>query len=406
MWQQIKQLNEQRGTLLTEMRSILKVAEDDKGRDLTAEESGKFDEINTRAEGIKSKIERIERAYGDEQRGEGDAHPGRGSVASSAPAEGDEDGEKRTEEQADAEQRSEFSRYLRDQIQLSELRSLTVAGQGIVGTREFVKTLVVGMKWYAGVLAAGAEVMNTSTGNPIIIPTLTDIANTARQVAEAATNANATDPTVGTLQLDAYKFDSDWIKVSVEMLQDNEYGLEGKITSIAAQRLGRKLNTATTTGTGLSQINGVVTATSTGTTAAAVAAITYDELLDLQHSVDAAYRQSGSCKFMLHDLTLAAIRKLKDTAGRYIWAAGEAGMPGKLIDSDYVVNNDMAQLATGNATVLYGDFSKYVVRNVATPTVIRANELFIGDGLIGFKVIGRYDGDLADTTAIKKLVQA
>src|SRR6185312_4367995 len=107
--------------------------------------------------------------------------------------------------------------------------------------------------------------------------------------------------------------------------------------------------------------NGVVTASTLGKTAAAVAAVTYDEIIDLIHSVDPAYRQSPKVRFMFNDLTLAAIRKLKDGDGSYIWTMGDiqGGVPGTIFGYKYSVNQAMASLGAAAKVMLFGDFGKY-----------------------------------------------
>lgn len=397
MWQQIKQLTEQRGQILADMKAILSKAETEK-RDLTTEENAKFDELNTKAEGIQKNIERAQRVYDIEQTITGnkgtEQRIGRDDVNT-------------PEQQADQkaqEYRAQFDQFLRGANPV-ELRALTVAGQGVVGDRPFYNQLVTAMKSYAGVIEAGAEVIPTTDGNPLTVPTANDTSNTGRLVAEGATNANVTEPTLGVMTLGGYKFDSDWIKVSLELLRDAGYPVETTITNMAAERLGRAFNTYATTGTGTGQPKGFTVAGTVGKTCAATNAVTYDELLDWVHSLDAAYRNGGRCRIMLADSTLAAIRKLKDGANRYIFESGAAGAPNTILGYQYVVNNDMANLSSGAASIVaaIGDFQRYKVRMVAQPELIRANELFISDGLVGFKVFQRIDGNLADTGAVKTL---
>lgn len=396
-WQQIKKLNEERGQALADMKAILKKAEDEK-RDLTAEENTKFDELNTKAEQRKADVDRYETAkrldteISQRQQQEQRQQPGRDDVNT-------------PEQQADErarEYRSQFISFLRGGNPV-ELRALTVSGQGVVGDRPFSTELIKAMKSFAGVLDAGAEVIPTSDGNPLTIPTADDTANTGRLVGEAVTNNNTTEPVLGTVTLGAFKFDSDWVKVSMELLRDAAYPVEATIQQISAERLGRAFNTYSTTGTGAGQPQGVVPAAAVGKVAALTNAITADEVIDLIHSVDSAYRNSGRAKFMLADTLVSALRKLKDSQGQYIWAAGLASAPATLFGYGYVTNNDMPGFAANAVPIAFGDFSKYKVRSVAAPEVIRANELFISDGLVGFKTLHRLDGRLADTKAIKTL---
>ncbi len=236
-----------------------------------------------------------------------------------------------------------------------------------------------------------------------------DTSNTGRLVGEAVTNSSETEGTLSTITLGGYKFDSDWIKLSYELLQDSGFPVEATILAQAGERLGRVFNSYATTGSGTNQPKGFITAGTVGKTLASTTALTYDELIDFIHSLDAAYRnQPGKCFVQLHDTTLAAIRKLKDGNGRYIWSAGESGQPSRILDFPYVVNNNVSQLTAGAGTVVaaFGDFSRYMVRDVTQTVIIRADELFASDGLVGYKIFQRSDANLADVNAVKLLKTA
>jgi HK97 family phage major capsid protein len=146
-----------------------------------------------------------------------------------------------------------------------------------------------------------------------------------------------------------------------------------------------------------------VTASSLGITAAAVNAITADELLSFFHSVNAAYRRNPKCRFMMADSTLLAIRKLKDGQGNYLWQLGniQIGQPDSLLGKPYSINDDMPAIATGNKAVLFGDFSRYWVRKVGAPLIGTVRERFWPK--IGLAGLIRYDGELMDAGAVKHL---
>jgi HK97 family phage major capsid protein len=165
-------------------------------------------------------------------------------------------------------------------------------------------------------------------------------------------------------------------------------------------------NTELTTGDGSGDPNGIVTASTLGVTAASATGLTADELIDLQHSVDPAYRTSPKARFMFNDSTLKVLRKLKDGEGRYIWDAGDftKGVAGSLLGASYSVNQAMASIATGNKSVLWGDFSKYFVRKVGAPIIGVMRERFWPD--LGIAGLIRLDGELGDTAAVKHLIQA
>lgn len=112
---------------------------------------------------------------------------------------------------------------------------------------------------------------------------------------------------------------------------------------------------------------------------------------------------------MFNRETLWSLVKIKDTTGRYIWQEGaKDGTPPTLFGKSYILNDDVANIGAGNASMLFGDFSKYKIRMVKNFRVIRLNELlaeYLSIGLFGF---ARVDGILLDagTHPVKKLVHA
>ena len=250
--------------------------------------------------------------------------------------------------------------------------------------------------------------LNTSSGNQINIPTVNDTSLSAALHTEAAalTDDGGADATFGQKRLDSYVYDTEFIRFSMELAQDSIFNVEALLGELLGERLGRAANTILTTGTGSSQPNGVVTASSAGVTAAATAAITADELIDLVHSVDPAYRAGAKVRFMFNDTVLKAIRKLKDGQSNYLWQMGDVrvGAPGTLLGHPYSVNQAMASPAVSAKTVLFGDFNKYIVRKVGGPVLGVMRERFWPD--LGIAGLIRLDGELTDTAAIKHIVQA
>lgn len=250
--------------------------------------------------------------------------------------------------------------------------------------------------------------INTASGEQINIPTVDDTTTAVAKHTEgtALTDDGGVDVTFGQKVLNAYIYDTEFVRWSYELAQDSIFNMEQLLGELLGERLGRRANTELTTGDGTGDPNGIVTASSLGKTAAATGAITTDELIDLQHSVDPAYRMSPKARFMFNDSTLAAIRKLKGGDGQYIWQMGDirSGVPGTLLGSPYSVNQAMASLATGNKTVIFGDFGKYFVRKVGAPVVGVMRERFWPD--LGIAGLIRLDGELADTAAVKHLIQA
>jgi len=249
----------------------------------------------------------------------------------------------------------------------------------------------------------------TANGVTMTMPTIDDVANESMVVQHAQgttlTDDGGADMVFGQKSLEAYGYNTEWIRVSRELAEDSALGMEAVIINLLAKRLARKGNTLLTTGDGTGDPNGIVTAASTGKTAASATAIVFDEMIDLEHSIDEAYRANAG--YMFRDSTLQAIRKLKDGDGNYIWTAGnvQGGVPNRINGYPYRVNPAMAAIATTNKTIAFGDFKAYYVRKVGQPLIaaIQDKDFWPGFGIAGY---WRIDGELSDTSAVKLLAQA
>jgi HK97 family phage major capsid protein len=193
--------------------------------------------------------------------------------------------------------------------------------------------------------------------------------------------------------------------VSAELLQDSALNVEQIIRDAMAVRFGRKVNSDLTIGDGVGDPNGIVTAAPLGVAAGAAAAITFDDLIELQHSIDPAYRSDPSCRWMFHDATLKRLRKLKDVEGNYIWQPADvrSGAPAVILDHPYTINQAMAQVAATAKSVLFGAFNRYVVRRVREMSIRRLVERYAEFDQVGFLAFARFDGELMDGNAVKHL---
>ncbi len=254
-------------------------------------------------------------------------------------------------------------------------------------------------------------VVTTTGGNPMPFPTVDDTAVTAGAHTEGATltDDGGKDVTFGTKQLDAFAFDTEWLRVSKELADDSFEAMETFLGRLLGIRLGRIANSKLTTGSGTSDVEGIVTNSGSGKVAAANNAITYDEILDLEHSVNRAYRRSPNAGYMLSDSTLLAVRKLKDGDGNYLWQMGnvQQGIPSTINGRPFWANDDMAGLGDGvdSRVMLFGDMSAYYVRKVGQPLIgaIQDKDFWPGFGIAGYI---RFDGVLSDTAAVKHLALA
>lgn len=273
---------------------------------------------------------------------------------------------------------------------------------------ELVKTMVA----FGGMLEAG-RIIQTAHGRQINVPTVPFAGGGAAATATGVLlgeNAGAVvnDINFGEKVLNAYVYSSGEIVWTWEMMADSMFDVVGLTIEIGGGRVGRIVNTHLTTGTGSSQPNGVVTASTLGVTAASATVITGAELVSLKHSVNSAYRKSNKAMFMFNDTTLGEITQLSygvgDTA---VWVPSFAeGVPDRILGHPYIINDDIGDTATGVKAVLFGDFSKYWIRKAGFPEFARSDERDMANRRSVFYVFDRYDGELVDTNAIKHLIMA
>jgi len=268
---------------------------------------------------------------------------------------------------------------------------------GYTVPREFSATLLDALKAFGGMREV-ATVMATATGAPFDHPT-TDSSNEEGEIVAENAAATAQDFTFGTKAVGAYKFSSKEIAVPFELLQDSAINIEDHIRTRLALRIGRITNRLFTTGTGSGQPEGIVTASAVGVTGKAgqVTSFLINDLIDLEHSVDPAYRANG-CGWMFHDDVLRAAKKLVDTQGRPLWLPGYTqGEPNTLMRYPYTINQHMPVPAANAKSILFGQFSTYLIRDVMQVMLFRmADSNFTRKGQVGFLAFSRHDGKLLD----------
>ena len=259
----------------------------------------------------------------------------------------------------------------------------------------------------------GAEVITTSTGNNLPWPTNNDTGNEGYILGENDSSSNEGDLSFGQKTLGAYTFVSGPALVSLILLQDTGIDIEGFVARKMGERIGRRKNRAFTVGTGSSEPQGFVTGATVGKTTASATAITYNELIDLEHSVDAAYRATGRCRYKFHDLVFAELRKIRDDSGgagvgRPLWQPTvQAGVPDTFNGYPYTIVNDMdSTVAATKKTVAFGDHqSAFAVRTVVGGQLLRLAERYAENLQVGFIAYERSDAVVQDASAVKVLQQ-
>jgi HK97 family phage major capsid protein len=290
----------------------------------------------------------------------------------------------------------------------SEYRTLSTSGSTVglnLVPTDFYDQLIAHLIEVSGILQTGPTVLNTAGGESLQIPK-----TTAHSTAASAAQGGAipeTDPAFGLITLSAYKYGI-LLQVARELLDDSGVDLVGYLAMQSGRALGNKFGSDLVTGVGSGQPTGLLaTATTsvTGTTGKA-GAPQYADLVNLEYSVIAPYRQSRSCYWLAKDATIGGLRLIVDSQQRPIWEPSMVlGSPDLLLGKPLVADPYMPATITGAKTMCFGDFSQFFVRIVGPVRFERSDDYLFGSDLVAFRALIRGDGTLVDQTgAIKTLL--
>ena len=254
---------------------------------------------------------------------------------------------------------------------------------------------------YGGIREA-CTVLKTKTGADLPMPMANDTGNVAALLSEAGT-VSEQDASFSSKTFKAYKFSS-LQKVSRELITDSSIGIESWLGQQMGTRIARAFNNYATVGTGSSQPSGVVTdAADSGVTLASASAITYAEIVSIFHTVDPEFRNAPGCAWMFADAWLKYIRSLVDSNGLPLWQPSMiAGAPDTILGKPFYVNQDVPS-TTGTKAILFGDLSKFVMREVDDYVLMKLSERYADADQLGFVIFARMDSGLlnAGTNPVK-----
>ena len=405
-----QQLREQRASLFEKMKEVSDRAGAE-NRLLSAEEVATYDRIDAEYTQVEDEIDRREAAQAREK-----------NMVRRDPSGTLEDGGQVVDD-GEAYNRV-FTNFLRRGMadlspedkavmsgKASQILNAAGIGTGAAGgftvSPEFRDKLIETQKWY-GPMLQEAEVIHTETGAQLPWPTSDDTANVGAILAEN-TQVTEQDGTFGTANIDAYMYTSKMVRVSYQLMQDSAFDLGAWLPRKLGTRLGRILNQHFTTGTGTNQPDGIVTSATVGATStgsfAATGGVSFDNLIDLIEALDPAYGGGEGLKFMGHQSVRKAIRKLKDSQGRYLWEPSvKEGVPNQVQGYPFILNNDMPTLAASSKSLLFGNIrDAYLIRIVRDMQTMRLQERYADFLQVGFLAFERADGTLQDANAVRVL---
>jgi HK97 family phage major capsid protein len=287
-----------------------------------------------------------------------------------------------------------------------EKRDLTKGSTGAPVPTSFYDQVIL-LARTVGPMLETSTILNTAGGENLQIPSVS--AYSSASITAEGSAISESDPTMNSfVTLGAYKYGF-LVQVSRELVEDSGVDLLGFVAENVGQGIGYAVNTGLTTGTGTTQPYGIVTQAAAGITGSTgvSGAFSADNLIDLVYSVDTIARRRPGAGFMMNAGSIGAVRKLKDTAGNYIFQPALSADQRDLVLGYPVFENPaMASTATSAKSVLFGDLKSYFVRQVGGIRLDRSDDFAFNTDLITFRATMRLDGNLPQTSHIKRFTGA
>lgn len=243
-----------------------------------------------------------------------------------------------------------------------------------------------------GPMLTTSEVFNTTSGENLVIPTVT-ATSSAGSVAAAGTISES-NPTFSSITLGADKYAA-IVQVAQELVDDAGFNIDSYIAQQLGTSLGLAANSAMTTK--LSAAAGSVVTGGTGVSGAA----SYENLVDLVYGIADGARVLPGLGFQMSKTGIAAARKMKDGAGNYIWT--DSAVPGQaatLLGYPVFENPNVAAVGTGTKSVLFGHLPSFKVRVAGGIRVDQSTDFAFNSDTVTYRGIIRLDGGLTHATHI------
>jgi HK97 family phage major capsid protein len=398
-----KRLRDRRLNVWEEAKGLADSAANE-NRAFSAEEQGKWDALNEELDKLDVRIKSVL----DTEKRAKDADAAFDALAGKRPSEG---------RGAEPQQQAELRAWLRGDsgtprfldirpagpVNYRTLSTSTSGAGGALTPTDFYDQLIAHLIEVSGVMQAGPTVLNTAGGEILQIPKTTGHSTAAS--AAQATTLPSSDPVFSLATLSSFKYGI-LLQVARELIDDSGVDLIGYLAMQAGRAIGNKFGADLVTGTGTGQPTGFMTSATigiTGTTTGKGGAAQYSDLVDLEYSVIAPYRQSRSCYWIARDQTIGGFRKILDGQSRPIWEPSMVlGSPDLLLGKPLVADPFMPATATGAQSVAFGDFSQFFVRMVGPVRFERSDDFLFGSDLVAFRCVLRGDGVLVDQTGAIK----
>ena len=301
-----------------------------------------------------------------------------------------------------------FEKYLRkgkESLDELELKALTVSNDttgGYLAPPEYVQELLKTVTEMSPIRSVSRI---RSTGQRSVQMPKRSGQFSAQWVAESGTRSETTGYTVGMEEVPTHEMYA-LVDISEQDLEDTVFDLEAEMSSEFSEQFAKAEGTAFVSGNAVGKPEGLLTNGSVGETVSGHAStILADGLISLVHAIKSEYATNAT--FVFNRSSLAAIRKLKDTAGQYVFQAGMSligGVPNTILGHPYVEATDMPSEGSNTYPVLFGDFSRaYLIVDRVQLAILRDPFTQATSGNVRYVARRRVGGQVIQAEAVRKL---
>jgi HK97 family phage major capsid protein len=373
----VKSQIEARNNLIAQAREVVEAAEKE-ARGLSAEDQQKLGKIETEIDQRDAAIETAQKLADREARA---YEAAKDSPVPTSEVRGDND-----------ILRAIANGEIRSHVFGSEKRTLVSSDNTV--PKSFYDQ-VFSLARLAGPMLQVSQVINTTSGESLTIPTLTAYSTATIKGQNVAISDS--DPTFSSITLGAFKY-SFLTAISNELLTDAGFDISALIAEQAGNALGFGINAGLTVGTGTVEPTGIFTTGASAVTGGTGVggAPTYENLVDLLYALDGQARILPGVGWLMSKSGLAAVRKIKDGSGAYIWTAGNLinGQPDTILGYPVYENPAAAAVGTGNFSIGVGHLPSYKARLAGGIQVAQSGDYAFDKDVTTFRVTARVDGNL------------
>jgi HK97 family phage major capsid protein len=288
------------------------------------------------------------------------------------------------------------------EIRGHEFRAITGSSTGAPVPTSFYDS-IVRVARLVNPLLEYATVINTASGENLQIPNQSTFSSAT--IVGQGVSIGTSEPAFGNFStLGSFKF-SALAQLSRELIADAGVDIVGFLAEQFGNALGFAIADKIVNGTGTVEPTGFLPVAGTGVTGSTgvSGAFTGDQVIDLIYSLDGSLRNRPSFAMLANSTSIAALRKLKDTAGNYLFNVADSKDRRDLILGVPVIETPaMPSPGLGVNSLAVGDLKSLYIRNAGGLQVDRSDDFAFGNDLATWRATFRIDSKLVQTLNIKK----